>query len=136
MSNKAIFLLALTILTLGCWLTLTLYWGSVSIVVHIIVIILGWSVLFLLVWAARKGKQWIWMCVGLLILTGWLLPAPTFVKLFPVQEADPLGSALAFTLLVIISFALIVAALLLNFGLNLYIAYLIFLSRIIYPCLG
>jgi hypothetical protein len=45
-----------------------------------------------------------------------------FVKLFPVQEADPLGSALAIMLLVIFSFALIVAALLLNAGLSLYIA--------------
>jgi hypothetical protein len=122
MNNKAIFLLALTVLTLGCWLTLSLYGGSVSIIDCIIVTILGWSLLFLLIWAAWKGRQWVWVSVGFLILVGWFLPAPTFVKLFPIQEADPFGSTLASTLLVIFSFALIVAAMLLNFDLNLHIA--------------
>ena len=122
MTKKAIFLLALTVITLGCWLSLSLYGGSVNIVTLIIATILGWSILLLLIWAAQKGKYWIWICAALLILVGWFLPAPTFVKLFPVQEADPLGSALASTLIVIFSIALIVAAMLLNFSLNLYIA--------------
>ncbi len=63
----------------------------------------------------------IWIFAGLLILIGWCFPASTMVAFFPSQDREPFGSPLAFTLLVIFSLSLIVAALLINSGLHLLI---------------
>ena len=120
MKKKVFFPLALIVLTLGCWVVVTLVWGVVGLSELIVIVILGWLLLMPLTMAARSVNYIVWVCAGLLILVVWFLPAPVFVKLFPIQDGDPLGTPQAFTLLVIFSLALIVLALLLNSGLRLY----------------
>ncbi len=98
----------------------TMYWGFVGPGELIIIVVIGWLLTMPLAMAARKINYSVWVYAGLLIQVVWFLPAPVFVKLFPIQDGDPLGTPLAFTLLVIFSLALIVLALLLNSGLRLY----------------
>jgi len=128
MKLKVFYILALIILTLGCWLTAITFLGSMSLgaiigftpVWLIVFAIMSWILTSALVAGARRINPIAWVFAGLLILIVWLLPASIFVKFFPVQDGDPLGIQLAFTLLVIFSLALIVLPLLLNSGLTLY----------------
>ena len=128
MKNKTIHLIALIVITLGCWLTAIFYFGSASLggiidfapVWLIVFATVSWLFTSALAAIARKTNAKVWVYTGLLVLTGWFLPASTFVKLFPIQDGEPFGFPLAFTLLVILSIALILVALLLYSGLNLY----------------
>jgi hypothetical protein len=120
MKMKVFYLIALIIMTLGCWVAATLYWGFVGPSELIVIITFGWLLLLPLAMAVRSINYSVWVFAALLILVALFLPAPIFVKFFPIQDGDPLGIQLAFTLLAIFSIALIVLALLLNSGLRLY----------------
>ena len=133
LSKKVFYLIALIILTLGCWLTAYFYFGSMTMsfggiiglapVWLVIFAILSWLFTKGLALGAKKVNVKVWIFVGLLILFGWFLPASTLLLLFPAQGGEPFGFPLAFTLLVIISLSLIIIALLINSGLQLYIAW-------------
>jgi len=126
MKNKIIHLIALIVLTLGCWLTAVFYFGSMSMgaiigfapVWLILFAIVSWLFTSALATAARRMSAIVWVCAGLLVLVGWFLPPSILVKLFPIQDGDPLGIQL--TQLAVFSLMLIIVALLLNSGLMLY----------------
>ena len=128
MIKKVFYVLALTILSLGCWLTAITLFGSMSFgaifglapVWLIVFAIVSWIFTSVLLACVRRINQSVWVYAGLLILFVWFVPASMFVKLFPIQDGDPLGTPQALTLLSIFSVALIVAAFLLNSGLWLY----------------
>ena len=115
MKIKASHLFALVILTVAWWLVAGLMWGSPSpgelIVLTIVTLVFASA----LVLAARKTSPRVWGYTGLLILAGLFLPASVLAKIFPDLLSLPLDS-----LLLTISVALVVAALLLYSGLNLH----------------
>jgi len=116
---KVFYVFALIALTLGCWLTARLYWGFVNPGELIILAIVIWLFASALVLATRKISETVWICAGLLILAILSLPASVLVYIFPARLSQPFGSALAFTLFLILSIALFVAAMLLKSGLQL-----------------
>ena len=123
MIKKMFYLLALAILTMGCWWTARMYLGFSIVAGPILLVIIGWLLIFLLTLAARRWESSVWIWMGLFILVAWFLPASTFLKLFPIQKGEPFGLPLSFTLLAMISLALVVPALLFHFGLDLYKAW-------------
>jgi hypothetical protein len=120
MKMKVFYGFAIILLTLGCWWTARMNLGFTIVAGPILFVISGWLFIFLLTLAARRWSNSVWIWIGLLILVAWLLPASVFVKIFPIQQGEPFGLPLSFTLLAIISLALIVPALLFRSGLNLY----------------
>jgi len=128
MKNKIIYLIALIIMTLGCWMAAIIFFGSMSFgaiigfapVWLIVFAIASWGFTSVLMTGARRINAKVWVYAGFFILVVWFLPASIFVNLFPIQDGDPLGIPLAFTLLLIFSIALIVLTLLFNAGLRLY----------------
>ena len=85
-----------------------------------ILAIASWLSVSALAWAGRRMSARVWICGGLLNLAGLFLPVPIFVKIFPARLSQPFESPMAITLLLILSMALVTAALLLNSGLNLF----------------
>lgn len=120
MELKIVYLFALIVLTLGCWLTIPVYFGALSPAVLVGVTIVNWLSISALVWAARRLSAIVWICAGLLILVMLSLPASVFVNLIPDQGSDPFEATRAVTLFLILSSALLVAAILLHSGLELY----------------
>ncbi len=123
-TKKIFYLIALIVLTLGCWLTLISYFGSTSFGV-LIGLLPVWLIVFAaaswfftkgLVFSAKKVNFKAWLLGGFLILTVWFLPASSFLKLFPNQREEPFSTPLAFTLLVPISLSFIILAFLINTG--------------------
>lgn len=119
MKNKALYLFGLIVLTLGCWLTARLYWGSVNPSELIVLAIVIWLFASGLVLATRRISATVWICAGLLILAMLSLPASVLVYIFPSRLTQPFDSAMALTLFLILSIALFVAAMLLKSGLKL-----------------
>jgi hypothetical protein len=119
MKMKAIYLFALIALTLGCWLTARLYWGNVNPSELIVLTIVIWLFASALVLATRRINATVWICSGLLILAILSLPASVLVYIFPARLSQPFASTMAFTLFLILSIALFVAAMLLKSGLHL-----------------
>ena len=112
---KVFYVFALIALTLGCWLTARLYWGIVNPGELIVLAIVIWLFASALVLATRRISETVWICAGLLILAILSLPASVLVYIFPARLSQPFGSALAFTLFLILSIALFVAAMLVIF---------------------
>jgi hypothetical protein len=119
--KRVFYLIALTVLSLGCWITATLLCGFIVPSELIVIVIFGWLLLLPLTMAARSLNHKVWILTGIFILIGLLIPPNIYVKYFPIQEGEPFGTPLAFTQLLIISLALVNLALLLNAGLRLYI---------------
>lgn len=120
MKMKVSYLFALIVLTLGCWLSASLLWGSLGPGWLIVLAIVAWLFVSALAWAARKMSAKVWIYAGLFILAGLFLPASMLVKIFPARLSLPFEAPMAITLLLILSIALVIAALLLCSGLNLY----------------
>jgi hypothetical protein len=120
-AERAAVVLVLSALTLVCWQFAVLVFGfgfsspliSCLIVIPIVVLFVSGLAL-----AARRASHSVWICAGLLNLAGLFLPASLFVML-PGPLGEPLSSTQAMMLLLILSMALVTAALLLNSGLNL-----------------
>jgi hypothetical protein len=117
--SKVYYLLALIVLTLGCWLTASWLWGTLSpiwLIVFALAICLLTSPLVL---AVKQASHKIWIYSSLFILALLFVPASLYARVFPVRSPEPFQSSLALTLLVMISIALVMAALLLYTGLSL-----------------
>ena len=114
MKMKVFYLLALIILILGCWFSAILFGGILNpgtlIALAIVVALIAFSIAPL----TQRVSQYVWVCAGLLILVALFLPTSFFEKFFPPGDAGPLTLSIAFTILIIISLALIITALLLN----------------------
>ena len=121
MKMKLSYLLALIILIPACWLTTTFFWGTLNLGESIVLMIVVALIVKALFPITRRVGHKIWIFTGLLILLTLFLPASTFIIIFPMRVGSPLDSGLdiAFTILMGISLALVVAALLLNSGLGL-----------------
>jgi hypothetical protein len=120
MKMKVFYLLAAAILTIAWWQVAILLWGALSPGEWIVVTIIGWLFAAVVVLAARRVSHSVWIYAGLLILAALFLPASTIVEIFPARLSQPFDSLMAFTLLLILSVTLVVAALLLYSGLNLH----------------
>jgi hypothetical protein len=119
-AERAAVVPVLSALTLVCWWFAVLMFGSrlfgpLSWLIVLAIVLLSVSALAL---AARKVSHNVWVLAALLILASLFLPASLFVKL-PGPLGEPLSSSQAMMLLLILSMALVTAALLLNSGLNL-----------------
>ncbi len=124
--TKVFYLLALIVLTLGCWLTTTALFGLGGIIGFapvwlIVCAIVSWLFTPALTAVVQRTSRRVWLYAGLLILFALFLPASTVARLVPTRNAaDPFEAPLALTFLGILSLAVIIAALLLYLGLNLY----------------
>jgi hypothetical protein len=119
MKMKVFYLVAAATLTIAWWQVAILLWGALSPGEWIVVTIIGWLFAAAVVLAAKRVSHSVWIYAGLLILAALFLPASTIVDIFPARLSQPFGSLMALTLLLILSIALVVAALLLYSGLNL-----------------
>jgi hypothetical protein len=121
MKIKISYLIALVLLTLGCWLSAMFLFGALSPGWLLVLGIAAWLFISALVWAARKMSAKVWIFAGLVVLAILFLPVSMLVKIIPARLSQPLDSLVSLmTFLLIISFALIITALLLNSSLNLY----------------
>jgi hypothetical protein len=125
MMKKIFYLLGLVILTLGCWFSATFFWGwgimNPGTLVVLVTVVALIAVSFGPV--TQRVNYYVWVFAGFLILILLFLPASTHVKIFPVQNGEPFGTPLAFTLLVLLSVVLIVVAFLLNSGIKHYVSW-------------
>ena len=116
--------LVLSALTLVCWRVTHSMFGFISFLFDFLnwPIALAIVLLFVpaLVLAARRVSERVWIYAGLLILAGLFLPASTVVNIFPYRWSLPFEGSMALTLFSMLSVALVIVALLLNSGLNLY----------------
>ena len=122
--KKALYVLALIILIIACWQVTLVLWGfpglGRSILQLVILALLCWLFVSALAWAARKSSAKIWILVGILILVGLFLPTPV-TEGMPLERLWlPFAALVAIMPALIPSIALIIAALLLHSGLNLY----------------
>jgi hypothetical protein len=83
----------------------------------VIVVIL---IAFFLTSVTQRVSHRIWIYTSLFILVALYLPTSFYTKLFPPGDAEPFSASIALTILIIISTALLVAALLINSGLMSY----------------
>jgi hypothetical protein len=124
MKTKLFYLFALIVLVMICWQFVGFLWGFHSALQNTaLAIALAIACLLFssaLVLAARKMSAGIWIYAGLLVLLGLFLPASMLIKIFPASGPEPFGSYEALALILILSIALIVAALLLYSGQVLY----------------
>jgi hypothetical protein len=120
MRNKLSFILAFLILTTVCWLTGTIFFGSMGLAESSAILIVVALVVGTLAPSTRKARHKVWIPTGIILLAGLFTPAPIFVKVFPIRDVVPFGAAMAFTLLLTISLALVVSAFTLNAGLHRY----------------
>jgi len=120
MMKKIQYPFALIILILGCWFSAILFGGLLNpgtLITLVIVVIL---IAFLLTSVTLRVSHRIWIFASLFILVALYLPTSFYIKLFPPGDAEPFSASIALTILIIISAALIVAALLINSGLMSY----------------
>jgi len=117
MKIKISFLIALVLLTLGCWLSAMGLFGARSPVWLLVLGIAAWLFISAMVWAARKMSAKVWIYTGLLTLVVLFLPTSMLV---PYNLSPPLEVLGSLTFILIISFALIITAMLLNSSLSLY----------------
>jgi hypothetical protein len=121
-AERAAVVLVLSALTLVCWWFAGVMFGVglfglLSWLIVIPIVLLFVSALAL---AARRVSHSVWIYAGLFILPVLSLPASVLVNIFPTSLGSPFGSPMAITLLLILSIALVMTALLLYSGLNLY----------------
>ncbi len=118
-AEQAAVVLVLSALTLVCWWSSFLGFGFgrplFRWLIALAVVLLSVSVLTL---AARKASHKVWVLAALPILASLFLPASLLVKLPGPPAGDPLDQH-AMMLLLMLSVALVAAALLLHSGLNL-----------------
>jgi hypothetical protein len=129
---RAAVVLVLSALTLVCWQFPGFMWaqsppgavgfrlflfGPLSWLIVLAIVLLFVSALAL---AARRVSHSVWIYAGLFILPVLSLPASVLVKIFPTSLGPPFEGPMAIILLLILSIALGIAALLLCSGLNLY----------------
>jgi len=114
MNEKVIFLLALTILTLGCWFLATLFWGILNPGTLIALAIMVILIASILAPNTHRISQKIWMFAGFLTLISLFLPASFFLEVFPLVDAEPFSTSIALSQLLIISAALLISALIIN----------------------
>jgi hypothetical protein len=116
------FLFALIVLLIAYWLFIG--WGMpnalIIAAILIVLVIACWLFVSALAWAARRMSARVWIYAGLFILAGLVLPTSMLVEIFPDRLSLPFGTLLATTLFMMPSIALVIAALLLYSGLNLY----------------
>jgi hypothetical protein len=120
MKRKVFYLLALMALTIACWLSATLWLGRQN-PANLIVLIAGWLFVLALALAIQRVSAIVWIAAGLLILAGLFLPDSIIAEIFPDL---PFASLMAISLCLILSTALVMAALLLYSGLNVSSQYL------------
>jgi len=121
-AERAAVVLVLSALTLVSWQYAALMFGGrlfgpLSCLIVIPIVLLFVSALVL---AARRVSHSVWIYAGLFILPVLSLPASVFVNIFPASLGPPFGTPMVLRLLLIPSMALLIAALLLYSGLNLY----------------
>jgi hypothetical protein len=117
MRTTVFYLSAIIILTIACWLFASFLLGAMS-PARIVLVILSWLFVAALVLAARKASASVWIYAGLLVLVGLFLPTSILVDIFPAHLSPPFETAMAITLFLILSAALVIAALLLRSSLN------------------
>jgi len=120
MKKKKLYLIVLVILILGCWFSAILFVGLLNpgtLFTLVIVVIL---IAFFLTTVTQRVSHRIWIYASLFILVALYLPTSFYTKLFPPGDAEPFSTSIALTILIIISAALLVAALLINSGLMSY----------------
>ncbi|TEU15568.1 MAG: hypothetical protein E3J21_12885 [Anaerolineales bacterium] len=121
-AERAAVVLVLSALTLVCWWFAPFMFGvglfgPLSWLIVIPIVLLFVSALTL---AARRVSHSVWIYAGLFILPVLSLPASVFVNIFPARLSLLFGTPMMLMLLLIPSIALLIAALLLYSGLNLY----------------
>lgn len=120
LKTKVIYFFTPILLTLGCWISATIFGGVLNPGTLIALAIVVVMIVFLLAPVTQRMSHKIWVFAGFLILALLFLPASTILKIFPIREGIPFDSGMAFTILLTISLALIITALLLNSVLKLY----------------
>lgn len=116
MKTKVSYLFALVILTIAWWLVVSLLWGFPSPGGLIVLTIIGWLVASIVVLVARRVSNTVWIYVGFIILAALFLPDSIIIEI-SARLSQPFEEA--FTILLTLPVALVVAALLLYSGLNL-----------------
>jgi len=116
------FLFALIVLLIAYWLFTG--WGmpnALIIAARLFVLVIAcWLFVSALALAARRMSARVWIYAGLLILAGLVLPTSMLIENFLDRLSQPFENLLAITLFFLPSIALVIAALLLYSGLNLY----------------
>jgi hypothetical protein len=118
MKMKAFNVFTLVILTIAWWLVASRMWGA-SLDGLIVLTIIGWLAASVVVLAAKRVSHTVWIYAGLIILAALVLP-DTMIVAIAARLPQPLQDPMAFTYLLILPVALVVAALLLCSGLNLH----------------
>ncbi len=119
-AERAAVFLVLSALTLVCWQSVAImfgFFGPFSWLIALAIVLLFVSAL---AWAARRVNHSVWIYAGIFILPVLSLPASVFVNILPAHLSLLFGTPMVFTLLWMPSVALLIAALLLYSGLNLY----------------
>ena len=121
MSRRTVFyLIALTLLGIGCWLAATLLLGSQSFGWKLLLTAGCWLFITGMIWAARRLDPRPWIAAGLLALAALFLPLSVLAEIIPNNDVHSFATNVAFTLVLIMSLALIIIAILLASGLVLY----------------
>jgi hypothetical protein len=120
MKMKIFYLFVLIVLTIACWLSASLLWGSLGPDWLIVLGVACWLFVSALAWAARKMNAKVWIYAGLFILAGLFWPTSMLVEIFPNHLSLPFETLAAIMLFLITPTALVSAALLLYSGLSLY----------------
>ncbi len=122
MKRKASYLFPVLVLGTGCWLSANLLFGfgfhspgwQFAQAAGCLLLSIGMN------WIIGRLSYKVWLVAGLLILTALFLPTSTLIKVFANRQSELFGNPIAFTLLLILPIALIIAAMLLSSGLTLY----------------
>jgi len=121
-AERVAFVVVLSALTLVSWQFAGVIFGfglfgPLSWLIVIPIVLLFVSALAL---AARRVSHSVWIYAGLFILPVLSLPASVLADIFPASLGPPFGTPMTLTLFSMLSMALVMAALLLYSGLNLY----------------
>lgn len=107
-----LYLVGLTILAIGCWLIVALFFGFPGWGRQLLMTAGCWLAAVSLFWFARRLDHRAWLAAGFLVLAALLLPASVLIRIIPNDMSDPFGSNLLLIHFVVLSAALILAALL------------------------
>jgi hypothetical protein len=118
--TKIFYWILVTLLALACALAASIFWGG-FFPLGLFIAAVG-SGLFIsgMAYAGQRVKGGAWIAAGLSVLILLFIPERLIADLFIIREAQPFDSALVLFLFLPLSFAFVVAALLLQAGLRLY----------------
>jgi hypothetical protein len=115
MKNRIIYFFGLVVLGLGVWVSVSMYMGLLNLGTFIALVVAAVLVALPLSPVIRGVSYKIWVFVGFIVLVGLILPPIIYRKILPAGDVEPFTSSVAFTILSLISIALVIIALLIKF---------------------